>query len=69
MRLKEYLEENRITRAEFARLIGVRHISVTRYTEGRVPEASVMSKIIEQTNGQVTANDFFDDKIEEAKAA
>lgn len=61
MRLQEYLDQSGLTRAEFARRIGVRHITVTRYCEsGRVPEASVMGKIIEATEGQVTANDFFD---------
>jgi len=72
MRLQEYLSETKQTRAEFARQIGVKHISVTRYLEGRVPEASVMGKIIEVTDGKVTANDFFelpDAATEEARAA
>jgi transcriptional regulator with XRE-family HTH domain len=69
MRLQEYLDQTGMTRAEFARRIGVRHITVTRYTEGRPPNARLMGKIIEATEGQVTANDFFGDKIEEAKAA
>ncbi len=60
MRLQDYLAETGMTRAEFARRIGVKHISVTRYVnEGRVPEPSVMEKIIEATEGKVTANDFF----------
>jgi transcriptional regulator with XRE-family HTH domain len=60
MRLREYLTQNSISRAEFARQIGVKHITVTRYLDGRVPEPSVMEKIIEATAGKVTANDFFD---------
>lgn len=60
MRLQEYLTETDTTRAEFARQIGVKHITITRYVnEGRVPEPSVMEKIIEVTEGKVTANDFF----------
>jgi transcriptional regulator with XRE-family HTH domain len=60
MRLQDYLSEHGVTRAEFARRLGVKHISVTRYvSEGRVPEPSVMEKIIEVTDGKVTANDFF----------
>jgi predicted DNA-binding protein (UPF0251 family) len=60
MRLEDYLQTTGMTRAEFARRIGVRHITVTRYVqEGRVPESSVMGKIIEVTEGKVTANDFF----------
>jgi transcriptional regulator with XRE-family HTH domain len=61
MRLQDYLADTGVTRAEFARRIGVKHITVTRYvSEGRVPEPSVMEKIIEATEGKVTANDFFD---------
>ena len=59
MRLEEYLAETGLTRAEFARQIGVRQFSITRYLEGRVPEPSVMCKIIEATEGKVSANDFF----------
>jgi len=59
MRLQDYLTQTDTTRAEFARQIGVKHISVTRYLDGRVPEPSVMEKIIEVTEGKVTANDFF----------
>jgi hypothetical protein len=60
MRLQEYLVETGTTRAEFARQIDVKHITVTRYIrEGRVPEPPVMEKIIEATDGKVTANDFF----------
>lgn len=61
MRLQEYLDQTGLTRAEFARRIGVRHITVTRYLrEGRVPEPTVMCKIIEATEGKVSANDFFE---------
>jgi predicted transcriptional regulator len=59
MRLAEYLSETGLTRAEFALQIGVKQFSVTRYLNGRVPEPSVMCKIIEATDGKVSANDFF----------
>ena len=59
MRLEEYLSETGLTRAEFARQIGVKQFSVSRYLNGRVPEPSVMCKIIEATEGKVSANDFF----------
>jgi hypothetical protein len=59
MRLQEYLSETSTTRAEFARQIGVKWISVERYLNGRIPEPSVMCKIIEATDGKVSANDFF----------
>lgn len=59
MRLEEYLASTGKTRAEFARQIGVKQFSVTRYLNGRIPEPPVMSKIIEVTKGKVSANDFF----------
>jgi transcriptional regulator with XRE-family HTH domain len=60
MRLQEYLTINRVSRAEFAQKIDVSVESIRRYLQtGRVPEPSVMEKIIEATEGKVTANDFF----------
>lgn len=59
MRLQEYLTTNSVSRADFAVQIGVSTESVRRYLNGRVPESSVMCKIIEATRGQVSANDFF----------
>jgi transcriptional regulator with XRE-family HTH domain len=60
MRLQEYLASNSISRADFAQQIGVSVESVRRYLCGRVPEPSVMCKIIKATDGEVSANDFFD---------
>lgn len=59
MRLEEYLTVNHVSRADFAVQIEVSVESVRRYLNGRVPEPSVMCKIIEATRGQVSANDFF----------
>jgi hypothetical protein len=60
MGLQEYLTTNSTSRADFAQKIGVSVESVRRYlNEGRVPEPAVMYKIIEVTDGLVTANDFF----------
>ena len=59
MRLQEYLTRTRTSRADFAQQIGVSVESVRRYLDGRAPKASVMCKIIEATEGKVSANDFF----------
>lgn len=61
MRLSEFLENNDISVAEFARLIGVKsRATVYRYAEGlRIPDEVVMPKIFSATNGKVTANDFY----------
>ena len=59
MTLGEYLDRTGTARAAFARQIDVRHITVTRYLAGRVPEPEVMKRIIAATDGCVSANDFF----------
>ena len=60
MTLAEYLADTKTSRAQFARLIGVKHITVTRYVEGRCPDWRIMAKIVEATDGKVTANDFLE---------
>ena len=59
MKLADYLEQEAVSDAEFARLIGVKRQAVHRYRKGaRFPDRRVLSKIHEVTNGRVTANDF-----------
>ena len=62
MTLSDYLRKNDLSVAVFARRIGVNdRVSVRRYLDGsRIPAARVMRKIQEATDGQVSANDFFD---------
>lgn len=57
MTLEEYLENK--SAPEFARAIGVAHVTVWRYLRNeRTPTQAVMRKIYDQTKGQVTPNDF-----------
>lgn len=58
--LGRYLSEQGITQAQFAEQIGVEQPTVARYVGGRVPEPSVLRKIVEATGGAVQPNDFFD---------
>jgi len=59
MKLATYLENEKLTDAAFARLIGVERQAVGRYKVGdRFPETPILLKIYEATAGQVTANDF-----------
>ncbi|TXH32081.1 MAG: XRE family transcriptional regulator [Rhodospirillaceae bacterium] len=59
MKLATYLENEKLTDAAFARLIGVERQAVGRYKLGeRFPEKPILLKIYEATGGQVTANDF-----------
>lgn len=59
MKLAAYLEQEQLTDAAFARLIGVERQAVGRYKLGeRFPEKPILLKIYEITGGSVTANDF-----------
>lgn len=61
MRLSDYLEKNRLTQTEFAKLIDADQGQIARYISGdRLPRRDVMQKIIDATAGAVTPNDFFD---------
>jgi DNA-binding transcriptional regulator YdaS (Cro superfamily) len=51
----------KIAVAEFARRIGLPQPTVHRYTKGeRIPEPEAMAKIVAETAGAVTPNDFYD---------
>lgn len=60
MKLSDYLESHSITRAQFAKQIGVSGETIRRYIAGtRIPERDTMEKIALATACKVTANDFF----------
>lgn len=60
MTLKEWLTRKNVSISEFQKRIGVNSYStVRRYVLGeRVPRPAIMRKIIAETGGKVTANDF-----------
>lgn len=61
MLLSDYLAENELSDAAFARLIGVERQTVGRYQTGdRFPERDILLRIFKATSGKVTANDFID---------
>lgn len=60
MQLSDYLTTNDLTDAAFGERIGVSGVSVHRYCAGeRIPALDVMRRIIAETGGAVTANDFY----------
>lgn len=61
MTLAEYLAAKKITYAAFAERIGAGHArTVERYAKGqRTPDGDTLRTIFEQTDGEVTPNDFF----------
>ncbi len=61
MRLSNYLQKSGHSYEDFAGLIGVTMTTVYRYAKGlRIPDENVMPVIHAVTNGEVTANDFYD---------
>jgi transcriptional regulator with XRE-family HTH domain len=58
MTLREYLQDARISQAQFARAIGVSRQSIVRYLGGRIPDPKVVEAIALATGCKVTANDF-----------
>ena len=59
-KLKTWREERDLSQEQAGRLIGVSAVAFGRYERGRVPEPEALQKIIDVTNGEVTANDFFE---------
>lgn len=60
MTLKGWLTDNGVSNVEFGQRIGRTAEAVRRYANGeRIPDRETMPAIVEATNGEVTANDFF----------
>ena len=58
MKLKDYRDLKRISRAKFGALVGVGGIQVWRYETGRsVPKPAIVKAIADATAGAVTADD------------
>ncbi|MCO5092032.1 helix-turn-helix transcriptional regulator [Bosea sp. (in: a-proteobacteria)] len=61
MKLATYLTAQKLTHAEFAKAIGASTFAVGKWARGdRVPRPEAVAKIKAATQGQVTANDFFE---------
>jgi transcriptional regulator with XRE-family HTH domain len=59
MKLSEWLKENGLSQAEFARRIGVSPPALSRFITGaRIPHATSILKIRDATDGKVDVNDW-----------
>ena len=61
MRLADYLKAHSLTEAQFAELIGVNRSTVGRWADAErpiMPQREHLTRIVDATNGAVTANDF-----------
>jgi len=60
MKLKDFLEKEGISNAEFAKRIGVSKMTISRYVRGEaIPKPDIMRRIVKDTKNKVTANDFY----------
>jgi transcriptional regulator with XRE-family HTH domain len=63
MKLGEWLTAKRMSHEEFASRIGSDRSTVTRYVSGeRMPRREMMGRILAETGGDVTANDFMTER-------
>ena len=61
MKLSQYLETHSLTETAFAELVCADQSTVHRLrSKGQIPGRDLMARIFEATNGEVTANDFFE---------
>lgn len=59
MRLREYLDRERLSNGEFAKLVGVSDSLVSRWLSGQKrPSLDTLEAIRNATRGAVTAEDF-----------
>jgi transcriptional regulator with XRE-family HTH domain len=60
MHILEYMEFRRITNAQFAKRLGISVTKFNQYAYGKtIPRREMMRKICLETEGLVTANDFY----------
>jgi transcriptional regulator with XRE-family HTH domain len=59
MNLRDYLHFERITQADFAKMIGVSRFWMSRVTNGDMPPGKKLAKLIEEkTGGKVTKEEM-----------
>jgi transcriptional regulator with XRE-family HTH domain len=58
VKLRQYIEAERISARAFARIIKATQPTVHRYLHGRVPSVEIMARITKATEGAVTPNDW-----------
>lgn len=70
MKLKDYLKTNQITSEAFAKSMGASHGGVLKWITGeRFPRPKALAMIEKVTEGEVTANDFAAQQIQQQKNA
>jgi len=69
MKLSQYLTANAISQGDFAKMIGVTQVAISRYAnETRVPGLKLIFAIDKATKGKVTVKDWPQDSKKERAA-
>lgn len=70
MTLKDYLAASRLSATDFAQKVGITRHYAARLARGeRIPRTDLMRRIVDATEGAVTANDFFEARHGQAREA
>jgi transcriptional regulator with XRE-family HTH domain len=70
MDLRTYLDSNGLDEAAFASRLEVTREAVLLWLAGaRMPRPAMLKRIVEKTNGRVTANDFMNSRPESREVA
>ena len=60
MKLKDYLAKKRISQADFAKKLGIKQQSISRYLQGLPPKRIIAYKIVNLTGGEVRLMDLWE---------
>lgn len=62
MKLSEFLEKRKMSKADAADMFGVSPMSIYRYLSGEIPNSRVMARIVQETGGLVNISDLIPGK-------
>ena len=69
-KLKQYRTAKGLSQEDFAKSVGVQKAAISRIEQGkRVPSMGLVARIVEASDGELSANDFMPPAPEPAGAA
>jgi predicted transcriptional regulator len=69
MKIKKYMEKNKLSHREFANMIGTSPSTILHFLTGRTKSLSlpVVQRIVKATNGEISFQDIMDEANQSAK--
>jgi len=59
MKLARYMKAEELSLRDFGGMVGVSHVTVSRWLCGSVPKPATMKRIVRRTKGKVQPGDFY----------